>query len=274
MKFKMKRKRQDEAQIAEEMKRQDEAQISEEMTKSIQDFIAANSQLVNTPVFLDSNNLILNHMPVNNIGPYVFVIVPRLRYGGRDIIKIGIRFPGKTIVQAFYRSSGMNTKTHGTFMPFDGIGVNIKPFSRGNVGNVFLDKTYVQMSDTDFREVAAIDALINLKSPPTHVIENHDGSRAISLSKYFTRLANCYTTLMSYLLGGPAWDETTESSRQYVETFKGLCEQKLKSLHGARFIDHLLRQVNQIRHNMTKFSRFFFNVRLYEIDKKLGIVSI
>ena len=73
---------------------------------------------------------------------YLQISVPGLRYESRDIIKIYLGAGGCEYTQAFYRSSGSNTKQKGTFMPFDGIGLKRK--SGSFVHEPFLEKTHVQ----------------------------------------------------------------------------------------------------------------------------------
>ena len=69
----------------------------------------------------------------------VYIILSGLRYETRDIVKIGIKIGNEYLQQAFYRSSGSNTKQQGTFMPCDGIGIKIG----NNKYEEFLEKNYI-----------------------------------------------------------------------------------------------------------------------------------
>ena len=128
---------------------------------------------------------------------YLQISVPGLRYESRDIIKIYLGAGGCEYTQAFYRSSGSNTKQTGTFMPFDGIGLKRK--SGSFVHESFLEKSHVQSlrGFTDLSDEGSGDQL--------------------SPKKFFSRLGNCHLGLISFLLGGPAWKNPDTYELIYLE---------------------------------------------------------
>ena len=260
LKFKMKRKRDSTLENDRKIKpKYDMLQLRAQRMLIISD-INANKQMnankLNTKVYLDENNMI-------------FVIVPNLRYSGRDIIKIGLELPGKTYTQAFYRSSGMNTKTYGTFMPFDGIGINRRTLHMQKIGSLFLDKSYVNTMKSDFSR------LYELRENNVKIVNN--GTEGLSITKFFERIGNCYMGLMSYLLGGPAWDKLTNSSQNYVRTYLTICTHNLivDLMHTTEmtaeqaklFLEELHNSRKIIQQNMyTFFSSYFFNIKLHNIN--------
>ena len=58
-----------------------------------------NADKINTKVYLDENNIL-------------FVVVPNLRYSGRDIIKIGLEFPVKLILKLFIVAQNTKHMAH------------------------------------------------------------------------------------------------------------------------------------------------------------------
>ncbi len=175
---------------------------------------------------------------------YLQISVPGLRYESRDIIKIYLGAGGCKYTQAFYRSSGSNTKQTGTFMPFDGIGLKRK--SGSFVHESFLEKTHVQSLSgfTDLSDEGSGDQL--------------------SPKKFFSRLGNCHLGLISFLLGGPAWENLDTYKLIYLEK----CKTKLES-EGVD-VNYLIRQTPIIRDNLQKYNRGFYNYN----SKKAQAVNI
>ena len=175
---------------------------------------------------------------------YLQISVPGLRYESRDIIKIYLGAGGCKYTQAFYRSSGSNTKQTGTFMPFDGIGLKRK--SGSFVHEPFLEKTHVQSLGgfTDLSDEGSGDQL--------------------SPKKFFSRLGNCHLGLISFLLGGPAWENLDTYKLIYLEK----CKTKLES-EGVD-VNYLISQTPIIRDNLQKYNRGFYNYN----SKKAQAVNI
>jgi len=175
---------------------------------------------------------------------YLQISVPGLRYESRDIIKIYLGAGGCKYTQAFYRSSGSNTKQTGTFMPFDGIGLKRK--SGSFVHEPFLEKTHVQSlrGFTDLSDEGSGDQL--------------------SPKKFFSRLGNCHLGLISFLLGGPAWENLDTYKHIYLEK----CQTKLES-EGVD-VNYLISQTPIIRDNLQKYNRGFYNYN----SKKAQAVNI
>ena len=175
---------------------------------------------------------------------YLQISVPGLRYESRDIIKIYLGAGGCKYTQAFYRSSGSNTKQTGTFMPFDGIGLKRK--SGSFVHEPFLEKTHVQSLSgfTDLSDEGSGDQL--------------------SPKKFFSRLGNCHLGLISFLLGGPAWENLDTYKLIYLEK----CKTKLES-EGVD-VNYLISQTPIIRDNLQKYNRGFYNYN----SKKAQAVNI
>ena len=175
---------------------------------------------------------------------YLQISVPGLRYESRDIIKIYLGAGGCKYTQAFYRSSGSNTKQTGTFMPFDGIGLKRK--SGSFVHEPFLEKTHVQSlrGFTDLSDEGSGDQL--------------------SPKKFFSRLGNCHLGLISFLLGGPAWENLDTYKLIYLEK----CKTKLES-EGVD-VNYLISQTPIIRDNLQKYNSEFY---IYN-SKKAQAVNI
>ena len=173
---------------------------------------------------------------------YLQISVPGLRYESRDIIKIYLGAGGCKYTQAFYRSSGSNTKQTGTFMPFDGIGLKRK--SGSFVHEPFLEKTHVQSLSgfTDLSDEGSGDQL--------------------SPKKFFSRLGNCHLGLISFLLGGPAWENLDTYKLIYLEK----CKTKLES-EGVD-VNYLIRQTPIIRDNLQKYNSEFY---IYNSNKAQAV---
>ena len=173
---------------------------------------------------------------------YLQISVPGLRYESRDIIKIYLGAGGCKYTQAFYRSSGSNTKQTGTFMPFDGIGLKRK--SGSFVHEPFLEKTHVQSLSgfTDLSDEGSGDQL--------------------SPKKFFSRLGNCHLGLISFLLGGPAWENLDTYKLIYLEK----CKTKLES-EGVD-VNYLISQTPIIRDNLQKYNSEFY---IYNSNKAQAV---
>ena len=175
---------------------------------------------------------------------YLQISVPGLRYESRDIIKIYLGAGGCKYTQAFYRSSGSNTKQTGTFMPFDGIGLKRK--SGSFVHEPFLEKTHVQ-SLSGFTDLS-----------------DEGNGNQLSPKKFFSRLGNCHLGLISFLLGGPAWENLDTYKLIYLEK----CKTKLES-EGVD-VNYLISQTPIIRDNLQKYNRSFYSYN----SKKAQAVNI
>ena len=71
--------------------------------------------------------------------------------------------------------------------------------------------------------------------------------------KFFSRLGNCHLGLISFLLGGPAWENLDTYKLIYLEK----CKTKLES-EGVD-VNYLIRQTPIIRDNLQKYNRGFYN---------------
>ena len=82
---------------------------------------------------------------------------------------------------------------------------------------------------------------------------------------------------MSFLLGGPAWNKLTNSSKQYVQTYLNICTHNLisdlvntteiTSEQAGLFLEQLHNSRKIIQQNMyTYFSSYFFNIKLRNIN--------
>jgi hypothetical protein len=171
----------------------------------------------------------------------IYIILSGLRYETRDIVKIGINTFNNEYLQSFYRSSGVNTKQQGTFMPFDGIGIKI-----GNRNSdVFLEKNYIANYLKEFKSLS-----------------KNDNPKILSNYNFFKRLGNCYLGLLSLLLGGPAWN-----NNEYTSIFKEIC---IKNLKKNIDIEYLLnpKTLETIQKNLEKYNTFFYD---YNSKKKQNI---
>ena len=170
----------------------------------------------------------------------VYIILSGLRYETRDIVKIGLKTFDNEYLQAFYRSSGSNTKQQGTFMPFDGIGIKIG----NNKYEEFLEKNYIMNYLKEFSNLS--------KNNNLNILSNYD---------FFKRLGNCYLALLSFLLGGPAWNNS-----EYTYIFEKICKKKFEEKNID--IEYLLDQKKTIQKNLEKYNTFFYD---YNSKKKQNI---
>lgn len=164
----------------------------------------------------------------------IYIILSGLRYESRDIIKVGLKTDDNNeYLQAFYRSSGSNTKQQGTFMPFDGIGLK---FGKNDF-SVFLEKNYVMNYLKEFNNLS-----------------NNKDQKILSSYDFFKRIGNCYLGLISFLLGGSAWN-----NKKYTPIFNDICIKKFKK----KYIDYLLspKTIETIQKNLKKCNNYFYDYK-------------
>lgn len=171
----------------------------------------------------------------------VYIILSGLRYETRDIVKIGIKIGNEYLQQAFYRSSGSNTKQQGTFMPCDGIGIKIG----NNKYEEFLEKNYIMNYLKEFS-----------------ILSKNSNKEILSSSDFFKRLGNCYLALLSFLLGGPAWNNSG-----YTDIFEEICIQNINKNIDIKYLLNP-ETLDTIQKNLKKYKKFFYD---YNSKKKQHI---
>ena len=119
---------------------------------------------------------------------------------GRRIIKI--RTP--LFEQAFYQSSGLNTRVGGTWFPFDGIDSHDQ-----------LNKSFV-VTIAKFKF-----GIKNCRDLANNRELSWEGNPMEKIDEIFCRLGNCYYASISQALGGPLWQG--EIGKLFNPVFKQKC---------------------------------------------------
>jgi len=128
-------------------------------------------------------------------------LVP-LRDEGRDVIKVCMKFADldKPVCQAFYKSTGDNSKMKGTWFPFDGI------IHKGK-------------SSVFYKDNILYDGGLALARKGGE-LSNEDACNPAMNKRYlYCRLGNKYYAAMSYALGGRLWNGDNEYGNMIVREF-------------------------------------------------------